>query len=87
MLETDEKWTNEYLTETLSRNSEIKIETELEKNQEKNFGKFGNGIDLGKGYYWSCVQPTCRSSSSNKRVSFAIQTKGQLILRYVTYGM
>ena len=49
MLETDEKWTNEYLTETLSRNSEIKIQSELEKHQEKNFGKFGSGIDLGKG--------------------------------------
>ena len=53
MLETDEKWTNEYLTETLSRNSEIKIQSELEKHREKNFAKFGNGIgiDLGKGYF------------------------------------
>ena len=35
MLETDEKWQNEYLNETLSGNSEIKIEL--------------FGVDLGKG--------------------------------------
>ena len=50
MLVTDEKWTNEYLTETLSRNSEIKIELVKFSTYEpsENF-KNGFGVDLGKG--------------------------------------
>ena len=50
MLETDEKWTNEYLTETLSGNSQIKIEVVKFPTYEpsENF-KSGFGVDLGKG--------------------------------------
>ena len=50
MLETDEKWQNEYLNETLSGNSEIKIESVKFSTYEpsENF-KSGFGVDLGKG--------------------------------------
>ena len=50
MLETDEKWQNEYLNETLSGNSEIKIEFVKFSTYEpsENF-KSGFGVDLGKG--------------------------------------
>ena len=50
MLETDEKWQNEYLNETLSGNSEIKIELVQFSTCEpsENF-KSGFGVDLGKG--------------------------------------
>ena len=51
MLETDEKWQNEYLNETLSGNtsSEIKIEFVKFSTYEpsENF-KSGFGVDLGK---------------------------------------
>ena len=50
MLETDDKWANEYLTETLSGNSEIKFESVKFSTYEasENF-KSGFGVDLGKG--------------------------------------
>ena len=50
MLETDEKWQNEYLNETLSGNSEINIELVKFSTYKlsKNF-KSGFGVDLGKG--------------------------------------
>ena len=47
MLETDEKWNNEYLNEILSRNSEIKKEFSTYEPSE-NF-KSGFGVDLGRG--------------------------------------
>ena len=50
MLETDEKWQNEYLNESLSGNSEIKIELVKFATYEptENF-KSEFGVDLGKG--------------------------------------
>ena len=50
MLETDEKWQNEYLNERLSGKSEIKIELVKFSTYEpsENF-KSGFGVDLGRG--------------------------------------
>ena len=50
MLETDEKWTNEYLKETLSGNSEIKKEDVKFSTYTppENF-KVGFSVDLGNG--------------------------------------
>ena len=48
MLETDENWTNQFLTETLSGNTGFEEKIEPELNLDTRLGN-GSAVDLGKG--------------------------------------